>query len=145
MRVFFDASVIIASLLSPTGGSSLLFRYVKTGQFTGIISQTVIGEITAKKKSKKIKKTKTEIEEWIAGSGLIVRKSITTAEIKIYQDMIDTDDAHLVAGARLTHCSRLVTLDKKHLLNTDITQRFLPIRIVSPKELLQEIIKIKHC
>src|SRR3989338_2669212 len=134
MRVFFDASVIIASLLSPSGGSSLLLQYVKIGQLVGIVSQTVITEVTDKKKSKKVKKTKKEIEEWVEDSGLIVRKAITVAEVKPHEDLIDTDDAHLVAGARLTHCTHLVTLDKKHLLRVDIAKKFLPLRIVSPKE-----------
>lgn len=34
----------------------------------------------------------------------------------------------------------LVTLDKKHLLRPEIKARFLPLRIVSPKELLEEIV-----
>ena len=139
MRVFFDASVVIASMLSPTGGSSLLLQYVKIRHLSGVVSQTVISEITDKKKSKKIKKTKTKIEEWIAGSGLTVRKTVTKEEIEPYIGMIDKDDVHLVAGARLTHCTHLVTLDKKHLLRSDIAKKFLPLQIVSPKELLAEI------
>lgn len=140
MRVFFDASVIIASILSPSGGSSLLLQYVKLGQLVGITSQTVVWEITDEKKSKKIKKTKNEIEDWIAGSALLVRKAITTAEIIPYTSMVDINDAHLVAGARLTHCTHLVTLDKKHLLRADVAQKFQPLQIVSPKELLEEIV-----
>lgn len=141
MKVFFDASVIIASMLSPTGGSSLLLLYVKMGIFTGIISQTVIGEITDPKKSKKIKQTRKEIEKWVAESKLIVRKAVTVEETKPYQGLIDAEDAHLIAGVHLTHCTHLVTLDKKHLLRTDITKKFSPLRIVSPKELLKEIVE----
>jgi len=45
MRVFFDASVIIAALLSAGGGSSQLLKYVKLGKIVAITSQTVIEEI----------------------------------------------------------------------------------------------------
>ena len=45
MRVFFDASVIIAALLSPTGGSALLFQFIKIGFIVGVTSQTVIAEV----------------------------------------------------------------------------------------------------
>ncbi len=45
MKVFFDASIIIAALLSPTGGSSLLFAYIKLGKITGITSQTAVEEV----------------------------------------------------------------------------------------------------
>lgn len=140
-RVFFDASIIISALLSPTGGSSLLFQYIKKELIIGITSQTAIEETLEEDKPKKIKKSKKEIEQFIAQSGLIVCESITIQEIAPYKDLIYVEDAHLIAGANLTKCSHLVTLDKKHLLKKDIQQRFLPLKIVSPKELLEEIIK----
>lgn len=140
MRVFLDASVLIAALISPTGGSSLLLKYVAAGKVTGIISQTVIEEILEEDKFAKIKKTKIEIEQFIAQSSLIVRKPITVEEIKPYQDLIDIEDAHLVAGANLTKCQFLVSLDKKHVLRPDIQKKFLPLKIVSPGQLLEKIV-----
>ncbi len=140
MKVFFDASVIIAALLSPTGGSSLLLHYTKQKRIRGIISQTVIEEIVDKDKLKKLRRSKETIELFIAQSGLIVREAITADEIISYQGQIDIEDAHLVAGAILTKCSHLVTLDKKHLLRKEIQQKFLPLTIVSPKDLLKEIL-----
>ena len=140
MRVFFDASVIIAALLSPNGGSSQLLKYIKLGKIASITSQTVIEEILEEDKFRKIKKSKEEIERFIAKSKLIVRKSITTGEIEPYQGLVDIEDAHLIAGANLTRCRYLVTLDKKHLLRPDVQKRFLPLKIVSPGQLLEEII-----
>lgn len=140
MRVYFDASVIIAALLSPFGGSSQLFKYIKRKVLVGITSQTVIDEILEEDKTIKLKKSEEEIELFIAQSGLIVRESITIGEITSYRGLIDVEDAHLVAGAVLTKCDYLVTLDKKHLLREDIRKRFLPLGIVSPKDLLTEII-----
>lgn len=141
MKVFFDASVLIAALLSSTGGSSLLLQYAKTGKITGITSQTVIEEILENDKSQKLRRSKEEIEAFIAQSGLLIRNRIRIEEIAPYRGAIDDDDAHLVAGANLTKCAYLVTLDKKHLLRADIQERFLPLRIVSPKELLEEIVR----
>ncbi len=137
MRVFFDASVIIASILSSTGGSSKLLRYVKNNKIAGITSQTAIDEVL--EKTEKIKKSTKEIGEFVVTSQLMVRKNITTKEISPYKDLIDVEDAHLIAGAVLTKCTHLVSLDKKHVLEKDIKKRFLPLRIVSPKELLEEI------
>lgn len=140
MRVFFDASVIIAALLSKTGGSSKLLKYINLKKIIGITSQTVIEELLEEDKPKRIKRSKEEIEKFIADSGLLVRESITAQEIAPYQGLIEVEDAHLIAGAKLTKCPYLVTLDKKHLLRKDIQQRFLPLKIVSPKELLEEIV-----
>jgi len=141
MRVFFDASVIIAALLSPTDGSALLLQFIKTGAIAGIISQTVIEEIVEEDKRNKLYKTKEEIEQFIAESGLVVNEAITLDEIKPYQNMIDEEDAHLIAGANLTKCSYLVSFDKKHVLRKDIKKRFLPLIIVNPKGLLEELVK----
>ncbi len=140
MRVYFDASVIIAALLSKTGGSSLLVKYIKQCRITGVTSQTVVDEVLEEEVMKRIKKSKKKIEHFIAQSKLAVRESITAEEITPYKDQVDVKDAHLIAGANLTKCSHLVTLDKKHLLREDIQKRFLPLRIVSPKELLEEIL-----
>lgn len=140
MKVFFDASVIIAALLSPNGGSSQLLKYIVAGKVIGITSQTVIEEILEEDKFAKIKKTKREVEQFIAQSGLVVRKPITTGEIEPYLGLIYTEDAHLIAGATLTRCQYLATLDKKHLLRPDIKRRFLPLKIASPQELLEEIV-----
>ena len=139
MRVFFDASVIIAALLSPTGGSSLLLQYIKTGIIVGITSQTVLEEVLDEDKPKRLKRSYEEIGKFIAQSGLVVRESITIKEIAPYKDDVDEEDAHLFAGALLTKCSHLVSLDKKHVVRPDIKKKFLPLRIVTPKELLEEI------
>lgn len=140
MRVFFDASVIIAALLSPSGGSSILINYARQKLLIGITSQTVIEEIIEEDKFEKIQKTKEEIEKFIAESQLLVRKALNPTEIDQYEGQIDLEDAHLIAGAKLTSCEYLVSLDKKHLLRADIKKKFLPLKIVSPKELLEEII-----
>jgi len=138
MRIYFDASVIIAALLSPSGGSALLLQYIKTGKIHGIISQTVVEEVLSK--TKKLKKTEAELEQFITTSNFIVRRHILIEETEQYQGMIAVEDAHLIAGAHLTKCSHLVTLDKQHLLRVTIQKKFLPLKILSPKELLEEIV-----
>lgn len=143
MRVFFDASVIIAALLSPTGGSSLLFQYIKKGIVTGITTQTVIDEVLEEDKPKKLKKSLEEIEQFIASSQLIVRERVTGNEIESYQGKIDAEDAHLITGSTLTRCGYLVSLDKRHVVRPDVQKEFLPLQIVFPKELLEEIVIVQ--
>lgn len=139
MRVYFDASVIIAALLSPTGGSSLLLKYAKDRIIIGIASQTVIDEVVNKKE--KLRKTKEAIENFIAGSGLVIRKHITETDIEPYEQFTDKEDAHLIAGANITQCAILVTLDRKHLLRQDIREKCVPLKIETPKDLLLRIIE----
>jgi predicted nucleic acid-binding protein len=141
MRVFFDASVIIAALLSPTGGSALLFQFIKTGLIVGVTSQTVIAEVFGEDKPGKIDKNREDIEQFVAESGLVVREAITEKDIAPYHTLIDAKDAHLIAGANFTKCIYLVSLDKKHVLNDEIRKQFLPLKIVSPKELIAVLVE----
>ena len=92
-------------------------------------------------KQKKIKRSKIETEQFVANSGLVVREEITTDEIAPYHSQVDTEDAHLIAGALLTKCSHLLTLDKKHLLRNDIRKKFSPLKIVAPKDILGELVR----
>lgn len=140
MRVFFDASIVIAALLSPPGGSAKVFRFVRAGLIKGITSQTVIEEVLEEAHLHKIKRSRQVVEKFISQSGLMVRKTVSVDEIMPYRNLVAADDVHLIAGANLTKCEYLVTLDKKQLLRPDIKERFLPLRIVPPKELLEDVV-----
>lgn len=139
IKIYLDASVIVPAMLSPVGGSAKLIRLIKLGLFVGITSQNVVEEI--ERNSVKINKSTQEIREFIQENKILIRKKISLSDLDEYKGMVDIKDAHIVAGAKLTKCDYLVTLDKKHLLRKDIQQKFMPLKIVSPKELLEQIIK----
>lgn len=138
IKVFFDASVIIAALLSPNGGSAKLLQLAKKGMLIAITSQTVVAEVL--KHQQKIKKTKKEIEEFLTQNPFLIRQKIKQSETEKYQNLIDVNDCHLIAGANLTKSQCLVTLDKKHLLTKTAQSNVKPLKMVSPKELIAELL-----
>ncbi len=135
--VFFDASVIIAAILSPTGGSAKLLMLTKNKAIVAITSQTVIDEVADH--AEKIQQTPEEISWFIKNSGLMVRERVTQAEIEKVSGIVESTDAHLLVGAQGAQCTYLVTLDKKHLLRAEVRKNVAPLRIVNPKELLGEL------
>lgn len=135
IKVFIDASVIIAAILSSTGGSAKIIRLGRLGSFAQIISQTVIDEVYDH--TEKIKKTKDQINQFIQSNNILVRKRIIASEVGYLKGLVDPTDAHLIAGANLTECDYLITLDKKHLLKETIRDRFKPLKIVNPEEFLK--------
>ncbi|MEK9143716.1 MAG: putative toxin-antitoxin system toxin component, PIN family [Patescibacteria group bacterium] len=137
-KIFFDASIIIAAILSPTGGSARLLKFAKNRTIVAITSQTVIDEVTDH--TEKIHKTSQEISLYIKESGLLVRERVTQVEIEKVSGIVDSTDAHLVVGARGAACQYLVTLDKKHLLRAGVRKNVLPLQIVNPKELLEKLV-----
>lgn len=137
-NVFFDASVIIAALLSPTGGSAKLLTFSKNETIVAITSQTVIDEVIDH--SEKIHKTPQAILRYIKESGVLVRERVTQTEVEKVSGIVDSTDAHLLVGARGAACHYLVTLDKKRLLRSDVQIMVMPLRIVNPKELLGKFV-----
>lgn len=139
IKAYLDASVIIAALLSPTGGSAKLLEFVKLGVVVGFASQTVIDEI--EEHSLKIKKSHKEIRKFIQENSIIVREGIDELELELFKNLIEEEDIHVAVGAKLTGCDYLVTLDKKHLLKEEVKKILKPIKVVAPKEILMDLIK----
>lgn len=136
--VYFDASVIIAAMLSPTGGSAKLLTSVKKKHIAGITSQTVIEEVIAH--AEKMNTSSHHILHYVKESGLLVRRGITREEVALYENRVDKKDAHVIAGALLSHSNHLVTLDKKHLLVQKIQKQFPKLTIGNPKTLLSKLL-----
>lgn len=133
-KVFFDASVIFSACQSPSGGSRRLVDFVRYGHILGITSQTVIEEVERNASKFSVF---SDLASLINDNNFFVRSKITLLEIKPYQNLIEPKDAHVVAGAVLTECDYLVTLDKKHLDNTSVKNSITQTKIVSPKDLLE--------
>lgn len=138
MKVFFDTSVIFSAIYSPSGGSSKLASFIRSEIITGITTQTVIEEL--EDNLYKLNETNPKIiHDFLKENNFLVRKSISLSEIEPYQTLVEKKDAHVIAGAILTNCDYLVTLDKKHLNNIKVKIKITQVKILSPKELLQII------
>lgn len=142
IRVFFDASVLFSALYSTTGGSRQLAVLVKAGRIIGVTTQTVIEEVEANiAKFKKIS-IKT-LHQFITDYRFLVGEKVAEFEIKPFLDKVHIKDAHVIAGAVLSGCDFLVTLDKKHLNNPSVKRKIKQIKIVSPKKLLTSSVYLK--
>lgn len=138
VKIYFDASVIIAAILSKTGGSAKLLQFARLGVIAAVTSQTAVEEVEGH--ALKIDKTLAEIRQFIQDNQIVVREKISKTEEKPFQGLIEEDDIHIVVGARSTKCDYLVTLDKKHLLKDEVKKIVKPLKIVSPKEYLEGLI-----
>ena len=134
-RVFFNASVILSGLHSPTGGSAKLLLFVKRGQIQGVISEIVFNEVL--KHKSKINHDEAKIRKFFSESGLLIVKAPEKERVYQYQSLVsDLGDAHLLTSSIKGKCEFLVSLDKKHILN--LKGKVKKIKIVCPKELLEE-------
>lgn len=137
-RVFFNASVILSGLRSPSGGSGKILTWIKNKKIHGIISETIVDEVT--RNAYKLHLQQAEIEQKIHTIFLKIYPSPSSTQVVQYEQLvIDVGDAHVLASCKENRIDWLVTLDKKHLLILQKKVRW--VKIVSPKELLEKLKK----
>ena len=136
ITVFFDSSVLFSGFYSSVGASRELIELVKKKFIYGLTSKTVIQELEENlhKFNQQI-----NIDLLINNYRILVREKISNTEIDPYKSVIEEKDCHVVAGAVLTNCQYLVTLDKKHLDNSIIRNKIKNVKIISPRKLLRKI------
>ncbi len=131
--IFFNASVIIAGLISPSGGSGRLLRDAEEKQVTGVISEIILDEVL--RHWDKIGKSKSRIEQTVKRIFPKMHPIPKETTIEKYNGKtLDLGDAHVLASSDDSRCDYLVTLDKKHLLA--IAGKIKKFKIVSPGQLI---------
>lgn len=131
LRVFFNASVILAGLGSPSGGSGMLLKYVKKGKIIGIVSEIVVDE--AQRHSDKIRLSSRSVDGIIRDIFDVI-PATEKVGTKYQKYVHDIGDIHLFVSSEQSRADYLVSLDKKHVLS--LSGKFNKFKIVSPGELL---------
>lgn len=133
IKVLFNASVVLAGINSPKGGSALLLNLVKTKKLNGIVSEIIFDEIL--RHSSKFGLTKEEVSNFSFGIFSEISVAPTNSEVKRYfKTVVDEGDAHVLASCFKEKVDYLVTLDKKHLLI--LKGKIKGLKIITPGELL---------
>lgn len=137
--VFFNASVILAGLYSPSGGSAKLLKLIKQKLINGVISEIVFDETV--KHASKIRLKKEEVKKLVLTIFSNICPAPKEKTVNRYKKVvIDYGDTHLLASAKEIKADYLVSLDKKHILV--LQKKIKEIKIVSPKQLIKKLSKI---
>lgn len=133
-KVFFNASVILAGMKSPDGGSEKLLRWSKMQKICGIISEIIADEAMRHGDKLDLKSTDIQLQTKTIFNQIqpVPKKEHVVRYNKI---VIDPGDAHVLASCYETKADYLVTLDKKHLLILQGKVKW--VTIVSPGELIK--------
>ena len=133
MKVFFNASVILAGARSPGGASGELLKRVKHREIAGVISELIVEE--AIRHADRAGVGKVKMEKIAVETFSLVASAPEVGRVKNYQDkVLDPDDAHVLASAVSEKCEILVSLDKKHLLV--LGGKIKGLKILLPGQLL---------
>lgn len=134
MKIFLDASVILAGLASKTGGSRILLLSSEKGKLKVVTSNLVLEEVKRNIKKKFGENELIKFAKWLktAKPGVV---NVAEKEINRYKELVASKDAHVLAASHKSKAKYLATLDKKHLLKLK-GQSSLPFNIVTPGELI---------
>lgn len=133
-RILFNASVILAGLASPSGGSGKLLSWVRQGNVQGVISEIILDEVL---------RHRTKLGISVSSVRALVKlfSVVHPPNARVVRGfesvVIDVGDAHVLASAKEHHVDFLVTLDQKHLLV--IQKKIRSFITVSPKELIERL------
>ena len=134
-KVFFNASVIIAGILSPSGGSGKLLAMVKVGTLNGEISEIIVDEVL--QHASKTKKKKDVLEKQIGTIFSNISEAPKEVSVRRYGKIVtDFGDAHVLASCKERGVDYLLTLDRKHLLI--LRDNIKDFKILTPGEFLEK-------
>ncbi len=132
--VLFNASVVLAGLKSPTGGSARLLDFVKTNKIKGLISEVIFDEVL--RNASRIGFNGEQLSKRIRSIFPTIEKEPAKASIDKFTSLvIDLGDTHVLASTYESNSDFLVTLDKKHLLI--LQDQVKDFKIVTPGQLIE--------
>ena len=132
--VFFNASVILAGLSSPQGGSAKLLNFVRENRIKGFISDIILDEV--ERRAEKIGKTKEYAQRETLKIFKLILPPPGIKTVEIYSKIVnDPGDSHILASTYEAKTNYLVSLDKKHILS--LKNKIKEFNICSPKELIE--------
>ena len=135
-RVFVDASVLFAAVLSPTGGARRLFLLAEAGVLKLVVGPTVLKEcdevIRRKAPGSASRLAQLLAEAQTETSTLPSKRQIKTAQSYVRY----APDAHVLAEAIHAKPNWFVTHDKEHFLKSRSKIK-LAFEIGTPGDLIQ--------
>jgi putative PIN family toxin of toxin-antitoxin system len=136
LTIFLDASVVLAGLASPNGGSGYLFHAARQQKLTLFATPLVIGEVY--RHLTKLNLTPDDLAALLDNQVILLVPNPPESLIsQCSAYTVDPDDAHVLAGAIASKVNYLLSLDQKHILTDKVKQNLAPIQVLSPKSFWQ--------
>jgi putative PIN family toxin of toxin-antitoxin system len=146
LGVFLDSNVIISGLYSSKGAPGMIMKYFITGELMVVISQKVLEEVVFNI-NKKIPEILPVLRKILLNSPPKIVKNPTSKEINKWENVINRQDASILAAAVAANPDYLITGDKHFFENPDIAKKSR-LDIITPVEFLKYFKKgnviVKH-
>lgn len=142
IKLFFDASVLIAAAHSPTGGSGYLLEACRRGRFKAVVTRLVLIEAERNIKTKLGEEDLLRFYQLLGPVDFIVEPPVSAREIADYSHLIEQKDAHVLAAAVKSGAQFLLTLDTKHFMTERLSKADLGLIIVTPGHFIKAYLDV---
>ncbi len=141
VKAFLDANIFFCAVLSSKGGSAFIIKFCQKKQIQCVTSKLVLIE-AERNISLKLKKHNIEkFHNILKRLKLIIEAEPSTDEIKQVNRWVHLKDAPIVACALKSKSDFLITLDRRHLANSVIQEKFPLITILTPRDFINRFLK----
>lgn len=135
-KVFTDSSVLIAAVLSSSGGSFRLCREAHLCRIHLITNRYVRREVT-EVLDRKYPAVLPRFRALLRWAEIEIQRDPAAHRTATYFSLIHPEDAAVLAGAIAGHAAFLVTLDRRDFFTTRLAATDLPVTITTPKEFFE--------
>ncbi len=138
-RVFLDASVLIAGILSSTGASRCILDLAHDQLITVCLTKEVVREVYESLMRKSDLLAVAEFYRVLAALRSSIGPAPSKQHLAVYNDLIDDpDDRHILAGAATYRADVLVTHDRRHFMTERLRSAGLSFAIQTPGQFLTD-------
>ena len=136
-RIFLDSSVLFSAAYSSRGHSRDLILMAIREEVTLVVSQVVLTE--TKRNLAQSAPEHVVLLDLIEAHVPLEIIDVTKHEVLSAAEHVVLKDAPIVAAARKGKVDLLVTLDQKHLLGKPEITEYIKAKVVTPKELMDQL------
>lgn len=137
-KVFLDANVLFAASYSPTGGSAEVINRAKENKLILYSSRLAVKEAERNLRRKASEMELDRFYRIFEEAKVTLVDAAKKAAKDQFADLIGEKDAPILASAIKAKAKFLITLDRKHLLTPKVQKAKLPIKIITPGQLIQD-------
>lgn len=136
VKVFLDASVLVAASASITGASAYALHLSRMKKIKALISEDVLGEAKKNVEQKLDETGKQRLDVYLKLARLVLIPDPKPETVKVAEAAIHVKDAPILAAAIAVKADVLLTLDRKHFLTKKVTDFAQPMKVMTPGDWL---------
>ena len=137
LRVFLDSNVIFSGMHSSQGAPGIILEHFIEGRLRVVISQQVLGEVVHTIKEK-LPEALPALRRLLVNIPPEIREGPTPEEVAHWAEVINIEDASILAAAIIAQPDYLITGDKHFFENPDIAEKSR-LHIVTPAQFVRHL------